>query len=115
MNIAELNRRVGVWEFVEERDEFGGVDGVWKKIATRWAKIEPQSGSETTDNNHLKVRVGTKVIMRYMPNLTEKNRLSYGKKIYEITSVIDTKSGHYMTIVDCVEMKENGETMEDLC
>ena len=45
MNIAELNRRVSVWEFVEERDEFGGVDGVWKKIATRWAKIEPQSGS----------------------------------------------------------------------
>ena len=23
MNIAELNRRVSVWEFVEERDEFG--------------------------------------------------------------------------------------------
>lgn len=106
MNIGELKRRVKIWAFVEERDEFGGIGGEWKVIAERWAKVEQNSGNEITDNSQVQARVGTKIVLRYMPELTEKNRITYKDKIYEINSVLDVDSGHYMTITDCTELKD---------
>ena len=106
MNIGELNRKVKILAFNEERDEFGGITGTWQELDTVWAKVEQNNGNEITDNNQVKAQLNTKIIMRYLPFLTEKNRITYNSKIYEIKSVADVDSGHYMTIADCVELKD---------
>ena len=66
MNIGELNRRIKILEFVEQRDEFGGIEGDWKVIATRWSRIEQHGGNEVSDNNQVIARVSTKIIIRYI-------------------------------------------------
>ena len=106
MNIGELNRRVEILAFVEERDEYGAIDGEWKVIATRWARIEQNGGGEVSDNNQVVARISTKIIIRHMPELTEKHRIKYKDKLYEINSVLDVDTGHYMSIVDCKELKD---------
>lgn len=106
MNIGELKKRITILEFVEVRDEFGGIDGSWNVIATRWAKIEQNGGSEISDNNQVQAKQSTKIVMRYFDNLTEKNRISYNGKLYEIKSVSDVDTGHYMTIANCEELKD---------
>lgn len=106
MNIGELNRRIKILEFVEERDEYGAVDGVWKEIATRWARIEQNGGSEQSDNNQVIARVSTRIIIRYFEILNEKHRIKYKDKLYEINSVIDVDTGHYKMIIDCSEIKD---------
>ena len=115
MNVGELNRRIKIWEFVEQRDEFGGIQGSWQVIAQRWGKVEENGGSESSDNNQLKARVKTKIVMRYFPTLNESHRITYGNKIYEINAVTDINSGHYMTIADCTELKDGVQTMESVC
>ena len=106
MNIGELNRRIKILEFVEEKDEYGAIDGYWKEIATRWARIEQNGGSEQSDNNQVIARVSTKVIIRYYARLNEKHRIKYKDKLYEINSVIDVDTGHYKMIIDCSEIKD---------
>lgn len=106
MNIGELKHKIKVWAFVEERDEYGGISGGWQLISERWAKIEQIGGSETTDNNQVKAKLQTNIILRYYKDLTEKNRISYKEKIYEINSVKDVDSGHYMMIANCSELKD---------
>ena len=51
MNIGELNRRIEVLQFFEERDDYGGVDGEWLPVGRVWAKIEPGSGTEFLPGN----------------------------------------------------------------
>ena len=46
MNIGDLNRRIEVLQFFEDRDDYGGVDGEWLPVGRVWAKIEPGSGTE---------------------------------------------------------------------
>lgn len=106
MDIGNLNRRINIYEFVEKRDEFGGIEGEWIKIASRWARIEQQSGTETTDNNQVKAKVSTTITIRYMKELNEKHRIKYKEKLYEINSVIDYDSRHYKTIINCTELKD---------
>ena len=106
MNIGELNRRIKILEFVEEKDEYGAIDGYWKEIATRWARIEQNGGSEQSDNNQVIARVSTKIIIRYYARLNEKHRIKYKDKLYEINSVIDVDTGHYKMIIDCSEIKD---------
>ena len=106
MNIGELNRRIKILEFVEEKDEYGAIDGYWKEIATRWARIEQNGGSEQSDNNQVIARVSTKIIIRYYALLNEKHRIKYKDKLYEINSVIDVDTGHYKMIIDCSEIKD---------
>lgn len=106
MNIGQLNRRVEIWGFVEERDEYGGIDGTWKRVARRWARIEPSGASELADVNHVKAVESVKIIMRYASFLNEKHRIKYNKKFYEIKSVIDNETGRYMTIANCEVYKD---------
>ena len=106
MNIGELNRRIKILEFVEEKDEYGAIDGRWKEIATRWARIEQNGGSEQSDNNQVIARVSIKIIIRYYARLNEKHRIKYKDKLYEINSVIDVDTGHYKMIIDCSEIKD---------
>lgn len=106
MYIGELKKRITILAFAEVRDEYGGIEGNWQSIAKRWASVEPIGATETADNQQVKAIGTTKISMRYMAELTEKNRISFDGKIYEITGVIDEKSEHKTTIANCQELKD---------
>ncbi|MBQ7798295.1 MAG: phage head closure protein [Clostridia bacterium] len=106
MFIDELRHRVSILEFVEVRDEYGGVEGTWQEVAKRWCKIDQIGGSETQDNQQVKAVVSTKITMRYMEGLSEKNRIKYKNSIYEITSVVNVLTGNHTMILDCKELKD---------
>lgn len=106
MYIDELRHRVSILAFVEQRDEYGGISGEWQEIARRWAKIEPNTASETYDNQQVKAVGTTKITMRYLADLTEKNRIKYHDSIYDITGVMNELTGNYKTIAICKELKD---------
>lgn len=106
MFIDELRHRIDILAFEELRDEFGGVEGKWRVIVQRWAKVEENGGGESYDNQQVKAVGNVKITMRYLEGLNEKNRISYKGKIYEICNVSNVLSGNYTTIADCKEMKD---------
>ncbi|MDE6604789.1 MAG: phage head closure protein [Clostridia bacterium] len=108
MNIGELNRRIEVLQFFEERDEFGGVDGQWLPVGRVWAKIEPGSGNEYFSKQKVNAENNTKITVRFYAGISEMNRIRYGDKLYEIVGIADHRTAHNMTIINCKEMVSDG-------
>lgn len=78
----------------------------WQNIKTVWASIEPIQGREYFSGVF---QVGENVIrvrMRYQPNLqiTAKMRVKYGKRVFDIENVIDSKEVHNELQLMCKEI-----------
>jgi len=104
MNIGELNRRVEVLQFFEERDDYGGVDGEWLPVGRIWAKIEPSNGTEFFAKQQVNAENQTKITVRFYAGISVMNRIRYGEKLYEIMGIADHRTAHNMTILNCKEM-----------
>ena len=67
---------------------------IWRNVATVRASIEPIQGREyfsgpfQMGENIIRVRI------RYREGITNKMRLKYGKRIFDIYSVIDSREEH---------------------
>lgn len=79
---------------------------IWRNVATIRASIEPIQGREYFSGVF---QVGENVIrvrMRYQPNLqiTAKMRVKYGKRVFDIENVIDSKEAHNELQLMCKEI-----------
>ncbi len=108
MDIGRLNRKVEILTFVWERDDFGGQEGTWVTTDVRWASIEPVSGTEYYTAQQVSAETVVKITLRYTTNVTVLNRIRYGNSLYEITGVLDDKTGHKATILNCKEIVNDG-------
>lgn len=104
MNIGELNRRIEVLRFIEERDEMGGVIGEWVTEGRVWANIKPQSGTEFFQTQQINAETTTKITVRFYAGLTVMHRIRYGDKLYEIIGIADDNTAHRMTVITAKEM-----------
>lgn len=108
MNIGELNRRIEVLRFIEERDEMGGVIGEWVTVGRVWANIKPQSGTEFFQAQQINAETTTKITVRFYAGLTVMHRIRYGDKLYEIIGIADDNTAHRMTVITAKEMVGDG-------
>ncbi len=99
VTIGELNRRIEVLEFVESRDDFGGVEQEWIVKGIVWAKIVPKTGTEQFENEQVKSEQKVKFFMRFFASMNEKNRIRYDNNLYEVISVADKNTAHRFTEV----------------
>ena len=100
MNIGELNRRIEVLEFQEDRDDFGGVVGEWVIIGRVWANIIPKNNGETLTNQQVKSNQTVKITVRFYAGLSTKHRIKYLDKLYEIVGIIDKETFHRWTEIN---------------
>ena len=108
MNIGDLNRRIEVLQFFEDRDDYGGVDGEWLPVGRVWAKIEPGSGTEYFAKQQVNAENETKITIRFYAGISVMNRIRYGEMVYEILGIADHRTAHNMTIINCKEMVSDG-------
>lgn len=108
MHIGELNRRIEVIRFQEVHDEYGGIDGVWIPLLKRWAKIEDNGGAESFENDQNKAQKSLRITIRHTPQIQEIDRIKFQNRLFEIESLSDHNTGHYMTVIICKEIINNG-------
>ena len=104
VGIGELNRRIEVLEFREDRDSFGAVVGGWITTGRVWSKVEPQSGTENLLNQQVVCTNKVRFVMRFYAGMCVEKRIKYMDKIYEIISVKDITEGHRFTEVEGKEI-----------
>ena len=104
MTIGELNRRIEVLEFQDERDSFGGVVGTWIVIGRVWAKIKPSSGSEHFINDEVQETQNGIIIVRFYPAMSVKHRIKYLDTLYEVVAVKDIITSHRWTEITVKEI-----------
>lgn len=78
MPAGRLRERVTIQQESQANDSMGGGARGWADVATVWASVEPLRGMEQLQAMQLEISVSHKVIMRYRPGVTAKNRLLWG-------------------------------------
>lgn len=86
---SRLCKRVVLQQPVETADGAGGKTISWQDFATVWAEILPRSGREEIFADQLRNRTSHKITIRYMAGLSEKMRVNYNNRLFNITALVN--------------------------
>ena len=105
MKAGQLDQRVAIERVTYTQDEMGGVIYTWVPLATVWAAVEPLNGREFFAASTTLSETTTRVRIRYRPDLTVIDRINHNGTLYDITAIINPKSGDRELVLMC---KANG-------
>lgn len=95
MNPGRLRNLVTLQAATRTDLEGGGwEEGPPVDVATIWAAIEPLEGSERLRAMQVSASLSHRIRIRYRDDVTAKNRIVYGARIFNITAVIDPNERH---------------------
>lgn len=89
-----LNRRITIQLMTDGQDTRGAVTQTPSTFATVWAHVEPLAGAELFTAQRTQAEVTTRFLVRYLPGLKPKMRISYAGQNYDILSMRDVDTGH---------------------
>ncbi|QDP61063.1 MAG: putative head completion protein [Prokaryotic dsDNA virus sp.] len=93
MTIGSFRNRIALQTNSTSTDLGGGQSDSWSTSTTVWAKAENMSGSESIFGNQIRGVATYKFTIRYISALTEKYRVSYNSKTFNISHVKDVYEG----------------------
>lgn len=102
MNPGKLNRRIVLQSRVQAVDATGARVETWSTLATVWAELLAQSQRESLLADADRNQDTSTFRIRWRSGLTSEGlRVSYGGRIYDVTSIVEEgiKSG---MLVECV-------------
>lgn len=103
MNIGSLNHRIEIQQESRVSDGMGGATKTWATIHTVSARVEPLQGREFFAAQQTQSSVTHKVTIWYQPGITSRNRIMFGSRIFDITSVINPGEQNISILIMCVE------------
>ena len=86
MQIGKLDQRVVLQSLTETNDR-GAVSQAWEDVATVWAQVISQRGSEAFESARLNATETIRVQMRYRADVTTEWRLVWASQNYSIIAV----------------------------
>ena len=103
-NPGQLRHTIQIQASSESQDPMIGENiPTWNTIATRRAFVRPKSGKEVLQATQQHAEVTHLVTMRYLKNITSKNRLIYNGRDFEIVFVIDVEERKRWLELLCIE------------
>lgn len=105
---GKMRHRITFQSFTGLQDDYGDPlqsdDSNWENTATLWAAIDPISGREFYAAEQSQSEVSHKIRCRYRSGLTTAMRIKYGKRIFQIVSIIDWEERHESLLIMCKEL-----------
>lgn len=105
---GKMRHRITFQSFTGLQDDYGDPlqsdDSNWDPVATLWAAIDPISGREFYAAEQSQSEVSHKIRCRYRSGLTTAMRIKYGKRIFQIVSIIDWEERHESLLIMCKEL-----------
>ena len=101
MNAGKLRHRVELQRFIETQNpETGAITREFSSVAKLWAEVVPSSVREFIAAQSEQSEVTGRITLRYRSDITNKDRIVYRGKIYDIIGVLpDPESGiEYLTL-----------------
>mgnify|MGYP003674173691 CR=1 FL=1 len=91
--VGEMRNRVVLQTLGGSTDAGGGQSTSYSTATTVWAKVENLSGSESIFGDQLRATSNYRFTIRYYSALTEKYRLTFNSKNFNITQIRDIEEG----------------------
>lgn len=108
IDVGKMRHRITFQAFAGNQDDYGDPlqadDANWEDVATVWASIDPISGREFYAAEQSQSEVSHKVRCRYRSDLTTAMRIKYGKRKFDIISIIDWEERHESLLIMCKEL-----------
>ena len=101
MIAGRLDQRVTIERLTYVEDPMGGGIETWAPLATLWAAVEPLNGREFFAASTTLSETTTRIRVRYRPDLTVIDRINHGGVLYDITSIINPRSGDRELVLMC--------------
>ena len=89
---SQLRHRIVIEQPTETADGTGGFTTSWTTLTSVWADIQPltrSSGREQFAEGQLQERTRWRITIRYREDVTEKMRISYNSRVFNIRAIID--------------------------
>lgn len=103
MDAGELNKRVILQVSTKARTTGGDVTETWTDYATVWAKIRPLRGREYYNAQQIQTENYVEITIRFRHNVTPEWRINYGRRYFNIETVINPdESNQYLELI-CTE------------
>lgn len=103
MRFGPLRHRVEIQSSMSIDDGMGGQITTWTTDETYWASVSPLQGAELYQAQQTQAKVTHKIVMRYAPDITPKNRMLFGSKIFDIEFVRNVQEKNKMLELLVVE------------
>ena len=75
-------------------DTYGQPPSGWEPVAELYAKVEPLSGRELELARQQEARVTHRLTIRFNEDVTTRNRLLLGERVFQVVSVLDEEERH---------------------
>ena len=110
MQAGKLRHRVVIQEPVNNQNtETGSIESSWQDVATIWADVYPLSAREFISAQSEQGEITTRITIRFRRNISNKNRILYEGKIFNIEGVLpDPVSGREYLTLPCSEGVNDG-------
>ena len=87
----------------ESADARGEMSQTWTEYANSWAEIKPVRGREYFQAHTENVAADTRIILPYLAGITNKMRIKFGTRIFDIETVINIDERNRELNLMCVE------------
>jgi len=99
----QLRHRITLQSRSGVDDGYGQETLTWTDVLSCFASIEPAPRQQQVSGEAMFASRTHVVTIRYRPSVTERMRIVYGTRLFEIVSVIDLDERHFWLQLDCVE------------
>ena len=107
MEAGKLKKRVLLQKRTATTDRRGNASLAWGDVANAWSQISPMSGDESQRAGRTEATVTHVIHMRYRKDLTvltQKDRVVFGSRIFNIEVVRNIEEANDELVLDCVEV-----------
>ena len=96
---GKLDRRILIQVYTESTGTNGERTSTWATHGYRWAELLSTSAGETIDGDRLLVATSATFRIRYDSAITEKYRVTFNSKIYNIAGINIIDRNRFMDLV----------------
>ncbi len=108
MRAGRLNKKVIIESLTETVDGVGQAVKTWSTFNQPWASIDPINGREYFSGNQLKDTMKVKIKIRYLSGVTEKMRVNWNGKLYNIEGIVNVFERDKEMFLLCSEGTNDG-------
>lgn len=107
LDAGRLNKIVQIYGYTDMTDSLGQkVTKLTVKHSEVWAEIHPLRAYERTEVNQTADLASYRIIIRYKPDVTQKDVIVRGDRQFDITGLVDIEEQHVALELTCVERKD---------
>ena len=88
------------------QDNYGQEKPDWSRFAKVWAAVEPLSGREFWNAQQIQAQQVTRIRIRYLAGVTERMRILWGARKFNIQSIINLDERNIELQLMCVESRD---------